>query len=169
MTFSQQIIATFVGSLAGFIFAILLFYLTEHIKSRRQKSKSIAGLKKEFAYNFLLIDKWIDETEQILRKVASGDHDIFILYRLTDYQRLFTQLCFQQGILYDALDSKAIAELNSILIHFDMGTTQWLNGFINQWHENKLPSVEANRVFEFERGELKKYKEQLGNMLKGMK
>lgn len=169
MKFSEQIIATFLGSILGFFFGIALFYLTETIKAKRQKGQLLKGLKREFEFNFLLIDNWIEDTEKILRKISALDREVFIFYRLTDFQRLFTQMCFQQGILYDALSTKELAGLNTILIHFDIGATEWLNSQLNLWKEGTLQQVAANRLFEYQRDKLKENKEQLGNMLKHMK
>lgn len=115
MTFSEQIIATFLGSILGFFFGIALFYLTETFKVKRQKGQLLKGLKREFEFNFSLIDNWIEDTEKILRKISALDREVFTFYRLTDFQRLFTDKCFNQGILYDALSTKELAILNTIL------------------------------------------------------
>ena len=169
MSFGEQILATLIGSILGFGFAIVLFYVSEKIKARGQRKHLIRGLKKEFELNFLQIDKWIEITDEILLKIASNDHAISASYRLTDYQRLFTQLCFQQGILYNALEAKELATLNAILLDFDSGPTQWLNNFLMLWNQGKIDSAFGNQIFELERKTLKLHREQLETMLKSLK
>ena len=44
---------------AGFVFSIALFYITEAVKRSRDKKKIIAGLKREVAFNRGLCNAWL--------------------------------------------------------------------------------------------------------------
>lgn len=53
--FQQQIIATFIGSVSGFIFSLVLFYLTEKWKNNRINKDLSKNLQKELEYNIEFI------------------------------------------------------------------------------------------------------------------
>lgn len=169
MTFGQQMLATFIGSVFGFCFAIVLFYLSEHIKAKQQKIRLMKGLRKESEFNLTQIDRWLEDTDLVLRKIALSDRQLLYLYRLTDFHRNFILQCFQVGILYDVLTPKQLTNLNEVLIFFDFATTQYLNNNINLWQAAQLQPAAASQAFEFARGKLKEYREFIGEMLEDIR
>lgn len=52
--FWQQVWSTLVGTIAGFVFSIALFYLTDHIKRQRERAKIIKGLRRELKFDLAL-------------------------------------------------------------------------------------------------------------------
>lgn len=156
----NEVITTFLGSSFAFIFGICLFYLSEYIKKRNNNAHLIEGLKKEFDYNLSQIDNWIEETDKVLRTVGTGDKNVFNYYRYSTFQRLFLDMCFQQGILYKSLTIDNLGDINAIVVHFQQPTSDVLNEDIQNWKESKISQVEFSRAFEFELSQLKKYKEQ---------
>ena len=122
-------------------------------------------MKSEVSYNISLIKKCIDKTDKNLRNISTDDTEVYEIYRMTDFQRHFTQLCFQQGIIYDSLTPVEFDKLNSILIHFDFFTTQYLNDNIVNWGKGELNKVKAKRIFEFERKQLIEYKDLLDELI----
>lgn len=77
MTFEQQVLASFMGTAFGFIFAILLFLVTSAIKLKSDKKTLRKHLKREFEYDISLLQEWIDEIEKILRKITANDSQVF--------------------------------------------------------------------------------------------
>lgn len=169
MTLWQQILATFIGSLFGFSFGILLFVTREQIKARRHKSQLIKCLKKECEFNLIQIDGWLEVTDLVMRGIASSDRELFYFYRIHDFQRSFTLQCFEQGILYDNLKYKDLAILNEVLVYFSLPMSEYLNSKINSWNEGQLEPAKGNREFELVRNQLKRYREFIGEMLTKIK
>ena len=165
MTFAQQVLSSFVGTTFGFIFAILLFLLTNAIKSYLDKKTLRKHLKREFEYDISLLQEWIDEIDKILRKITANDLQVFSYLRYTFFQRFFMQEAFRSGIMYNALNNEHISNLNNILLHCDIGIEQYVNGAIQQWKGGQLPQQDALRLFEFEKDELKKYQKHLSEIL----
>lgn len=165
MLFKEQVLASFMGTAFGFIFAILLFLITNKIKSNVDRKTLRKRLKREFEYDISLLQEWIDEIEKILRKITANDPQVFSFLRYTFFQRSFTQEAFRAGMVYDSLDNEHVSNLNNILLHCDIGTEQYLNGSIQQWKIGKQPQPTALDQFEFEKGELKKYQKQLREIL----
>jgi hypothetical protein len=165
MTFGQQVLASFVGTTFGFIFAILLFLITSAIKSYLNKKTLRKHLKREFEYDISLLQEWIDEIDKILRKITANDPQVFSYLRYTFFQRFFMQEAFRSGIMYNSLNNENISNLNNILLHCDTGIEQYVNGAIQQWKTGQQPQQEVLRQFEFEKEELKKYQKHLREIL----
>lgn len=165
MTFCQQVIASFIGTTFGFFFAILLFLITGTIKSYRDKKTLRKHLKREFEYDISLLQEWIDEIDKILRKITAKDLQVFSYLRYTFFQRFFMQEAFRSGIMYNSLNNEHISNLNTILLHCDIGIEQYLNGAIQQWKTGQQQQQEVLRQFEFEKEELKKYQKHLREIL----
>ena len=165
MTFGQQLLASFLGTTFGFIFAILLFLVTSTIKVCFEKKTLRKHLKREFEYDISLLQDWIDEIDKILRKITANDSQVFSYLRYTFFQRFFMQKAFQSGIMYNSLNNEHISNLNTILLHCDIGIEQYLNGAIQQWKVGQQPQKEALHQFEFEKEELKKYQKHLKEIL----
>lgn len=165
MTFGQQVLASFVGTTFGFIFAILLFLITSAIKFYLDKKTLRKHLKREFEYDISLLQEWIDEIDKILRKITVNNREVFSYLRYTFFQRFFIQEAFRSGIMYKSLNNEHISNLNTILLHCDTGIEQYVNGAIQQWKTSQQPQQEALRQFEFEKEELKKYQKHIREIL----
>ncbi len=165
MTFEQQVLASFMGTAFGFIFAILLFFITSKIKASLEKKTLRQHLKREFEYDTSLLQEWTDEIDKILRKIAANDLQVFSYLRYTFFQRSFMQEAFMSGIMYKSLNNEEISNLNSVLLHCDVGIEQLINGTIQQWNNGQLPQQEALRKFEFEKEQLQKYKKHLREII----
>jgi len=165
MTFGQQILATLYGTIAGFVFAIVLYYVTDLIRINKTKNNLIKNLKREFEYNISLLEEWIKEIDRILLKISAHDEQVFSYLKYSYFQRLFLQECFRFGILYKSFNNEDISNLNTILLHFDINFENYINKIIGHWKDQVMPQKEAIKHFYFEKDELIKYKKQLGELL----
>ena len=157
MTFTQQIIATVLGTVFGFVFALVLFYLTEKLKGKRERKNLLRNLRRELQYDLDLISKWIEELDKLLRKVSAQDLEVFAYLRYSDYQRLFINMCFARGILYDIVDNEHIAQLNTVLLHLNVNVEGFVNNSIQQWKKGEVEQTRILHVFEYERDQLQKF------------
>ena len=169
MTFDQQILATFIGSVLGFIFAIVLFYITEKIKQKKAMSETKKNLKREFGFNISLLTEWTTKLDKVLRQVTADDHDVFEYFRYSDFQRVFIHTAFQQGILYDSFSDDDFYTLNSILIHFFRETETYLALYISRWKNKDITKKEMLQLFEFEKDKVSKYLKVLKNLREKIK
>ena len=80
--FWQQVWSTLVGTVAGFVFSIVLFYLTERIKRSHDRAKTLKGLRRELQFDLALSASWLKGIEDARPQVAAGDKNIFLLPRL---------------------------------------------------------------------------------------
>jgi len=168
MTFGQNIVSTLIGTVSGFIFAVVLFYITEHRKQKSEKVNLIKNLKREFKYNLSLISNWIDEYDKILRKITADDFQVYPSLRYTYFQRYFVQMSFGHGILYDKLTDEEVSSLNAILLHFDSADEQYIQNLINRWKDSTIDKVTTLRDMELEKDLAVQYKKTYKKMLSNL-
>jgi len=164
MTFIQQVLASFIGTVFGFFFAILLFFTTNAIRGKFSRNTLRKHLKREFEYDITLVQEWIDEIDKILRKATANNREVFSYLRYTFFQRFFLQEAFRTGIMYNSLVDEDISNLNNILLHFDIGIEQYLYGLIQNWKNGQIVQPEALRSFEFEKEQLQIFKKNLAKI-----
>ncbi len=115
-SFWSRALSTLVGTVAGFAFSIVLFYLSERAKRSRERAKIVAGLMREAAFNINLCEVWLATFNDIRLKMAADDLEGFFNY--IDYTRalrIFTQEAMRAGLLYDLLGDKDLVELDKFL------------------------------------------------------
>lgn len=169
MTFLQQVLASFIGTVFGFIFAILLFLITNSIKAFFDRKTLLRHLKREFEYDSALLQDWIEEIDKVLRKITANDLQVFSYLRYSFFQRSFMQEAFKLGIMYNSLNNEEISNLNNILLHCDVGPEQYVNNAIQQWKNGQLQQRDALGQFEFQKDELKKFRKNLQEIVKKIK
>ena len=165
MTFAQQVLASFIGTTFGFLFAILLFFITNAVKAHLAQKTLRKHLKREFEYDISLLQGWIDEIDKILRKITANDRNVFSYLRYTFFQQSFIQEAFRTGMMYNSLDDDDISLVNTVLMHCGFTFEQYMNWFVAQWQGEQLAQQEALQKFEFEKEELARYKKQLRQIL----
>ena len=60
MTFWQSVFPVFIGAVFGFIFSIVLFYITNIWRGKKAKEALEKSLIKEFGYNISFLSQLID-------------------------------------------------------------------------------------------------------------
>ena len=166
MTFQEQILSSFIGSFLGFIFAIILFFITNAIIKSQRKKNLNRHLKREFEYDISLLKSWISDIEKVLRKVTLNDFSVYSYLNYSYFQRTFIQKAFDSGIMYNKLDNEDISQLNTILTHCNINLEDYINSFIKKWKGNLLEQKEMSDIFEYEKDLLDKYIKNLSKILK---
>jgi hypothetical protein len=157
MTFEQQIISTFIGALAGFIFSIFLFYFTEKWKNNKANENLSFNLQKELDYNINFIEGYGDEFEKLIRKVATYDKQIFTAFRFNKLQRLFILEAFNRGLLYKYLSSEEVNDLDAMLDYFNISMNQIHYGYVEDYKSDRVSQQDSLRIFEYNRDLIIKY------------
>ncbi|MCX5632326.1 MAG: hypothetical protein NTW93_01400 [Phycisphaerae bacterium] len=167
--FREQILSSFIGTFFGFIFAIILFILTNKLIEIRNQKVLIKHLIKELKYDITQIEGWIAEVDKILRKITAEDKRIYYYLKYSDFSRVFTQQAFNSGLLFDKLNDKEISQLNTIFLHCDINTETFVNNYITQWKSSQIERSSMLENFEYEKTCLEKYKNELIDILKKIK
>jgi hypothetical protein len=109
-----KIIETLIGSLSGFIFAIILFYISKNIEINITTKRNKKYLKNELIYNLQIINDDINNCKLILKSFndSSVKNSIFYQFRFLDLKKTFINKCFDSGLLFDLFTEN---EINNIL------------------------------------------------------
>ena len=148
-SFWSRALATLIGTVAGFVFSILLFYISERIKRSRDQKKIIAGLKREAAFNIGLCDAWLKAIQDIRLKVAAGDAAFFHYFDYNRALRIFVQEALRAGILYDLLSDTELVDLDKSLLFLAFYEEQDINGRIAQWKAGTIAPPDLSQALTF--------------------
>jgi len=170
MTFKEQIIATFIGSLLAFIFAIILFLITNRLTAKKARKSYKKLLKREFSYNIELLQKWLNEINDTLGKISADDKNIFKYFKYTYFQVYFLNECFKYGIVYELFKKdKDIAKLNAMLGFFSIGGEQLINNTITSWKTNQIDKKAITTKMQYEKTKIDEYCKYLQECVKDFK
>lgn len=147
--FWQQVWATLLGTVAGFMFSIALFYLTEHIKRQRDRAKILKGLRRELKFDVSLFESWLKGIEDARPQVAAGDHNIFLYLDYTRFLSIFIGQAVRDGILYDILTDDELVGLDKAMRSCNPGAEQEFFAKLNQWKAGQVDNAEMFKIFEF--------------------
>lgn len=157
MSFWQQVISTFIGALAGFLFSILLFYFTERWKNSQKKRNLNFNILKECEYDIDFLEKFKSDFEKACQQITINDKNIFIIFRFSKLQRLFILSAFNEGLLYKNLTVEEIGTLDSMLNYFNFFTDNYLIERLEQFKKDGIGQMEALGVFNYNKDEIVKY------------
>jgi len=171
MAFKEQILASFIGTLFGFIFAVVLFLTTNYFQQKLASRVFKKHLKREFKYDIKLLQNWIEDIEKILRKIAIKDKQIYQYIKYSDLGRYFMDESFKLGLIYNSFSDDQIFNLNKLVTHCSLSSEQYVNNKIAEWKncpiivEDKLQK-ELLKYFEYQKDQLSKFKIFLEDLLK---
>lgn len=157
MTFSQQLIPTFIGALLAFIFSICLFYLTETWKNSKVNKNLSKNLQREFEYYISFLESYKADFEKLVRAVSSNNKSPLIIFRFYKLQRLFILEAFNKGLLYQYLTTDDINELDTMLTYFNNNTDSFAWNNLNGYKNDTITQQSALNIFEYDRDQIDKY------------
>jgi len=109
-----KIIETLIGSLSGFMFGIILFYISKKIEINITTKRNMKYLKNELIYNLQIITDDINNCKLILESFNDNSvkNRIFYGFGFMDLKKTFINKCFDSGLLFDLFTDN---EINNII------------------------------------------------------
>ncbi len=157
MTFWQYLLATFVGVALGFVFSIILFYLTNRW-SRNARKKSLEGnLVKEFVFNEKYLQDLIKKLDAALQDITVENRNAYHYFRYRSYQQLFTTTYLSQDFIYERLEPDDIYKLGLILDRMSSWGEQFINDLMRRWNNNAVSSQEALQFVRLDRDSMSSF------------
>jgi len=157
MTFFEQVLATFIGALAAFVFSLVLFYLQEKFKEGKNGKTLMSNIKKECDFNVIFLEDFKDQFDKFLRKISANDKSAFLPLKFEKVQRLFISKAFNEGLLYDSLKAEELQELDSMLDYFSQSTNNFFWTRLQAFCSGKTDAAAALPGFEFDKEKIQKY------------
>jgi putative component of toxin-antitoxin plasmid stabilization module len=159
-SFWSRALATLVGTVAGFVFSIVIFYITESVKRSHERTKIVAGLNREATFNIGLCDTWLKGISELRLKVAAGNRNVFNYFDYTRALRIFVTEGLKAGILYELLSDAELVELDKALRFVGAPQSeQYINEKVAQWKVNQITPADFSAALDFHEyviGEAKK-------------
>jgi len=147
--FWQQFSSTLVGTVAGFAFSIVLFYMTERIKRGHDRTKILKGLRRELQFDLALCASWLKGIEDARPQVGAGDKNIFLYLDYTRVLSIFIGQAVREGILYDLLTDDDLVGLDKVLKSSNLQAEQEFFNRLNQWKAGQIDNAEMFKTIEF--------------------
>jgi hypothetical protein len=145
----QQVWSTLLGTVAGFVFSIALFYLTERVKHERDRKKILSGLKRELEFDVALHASWLKGLEEARPQVAAGDKNIFLYLEYTRILSVFLGQALRDGMLYDMLTDDELVGLDKALRNANPLAERDFTDRLEQWKTGQIDNGEMFKRLEF--------------------
>ena len=152
MTFGEQVVATMIGSIAGFIFSLCLFYLKEKWAKSATKKFLEKNVITELDYNIMLLSKVKDGIQKCIEKVTVGDKDIYCQMNYSRFGRFFIQAYYQNGFIFNHWKTEDIDKLDAMLITFTENTDRYILRTMKDYRVGNIDDKQALTTFSHERG-----------------
>lgn len=144
-------------TVVGFLFSLLLFYLTEELKKRQSKKHLVGYVKKELDYNIDFLRCMIEDFEKLARQIALTNRPLSAIFKFDRLQFYFTHESFKGGLFYDSLDSDVLKELAEMLFYFDPSMNRVHYQYLNEYNQGLTqPSIFLQSI-EYNKGLIEKY------------
>ena len=140
------ILSSFLGSFLGFFFALLLFYITQHERTKLEKGSLANYLKMELEYNVTLIDEWREKIKQDLKFAERVKQYIFFRPRYDLFKIYFIEKAFKYGIIYDLLDNKHINSIAEILTFYTIDRMNRISSRIAYYKDKDIVDRDGEGV-----------------------
>ncbi len=159
MGFQEQIIATFIGALSGFIFSIAVFYITEKIRQANYNSNLAKNIQKEADFNVSLLDTIKEEIDELLRKISANDAGhIYTIFKYDQLQKNFLQQALWNGYLYEKLETEDIYKVQEMWSFFMPSSNQFDIGNVELLKSGQMTQADALNRFEYVKKKIIEFK-----------
>ena len=151
MTFWQNVSSTFIGALFGFVFSLFLFYLTTKWARSSHKKSLEKNLVQELQFNIDFLKKVLGDLGKVIERITVDERNVFYFFEYARYQSFFLLAYFQQGYLYEKLDSDDINSISTILNKMNLSGQNYINSIIQMWKDSNMDQKQALATLGFER------------------
>ncbi len=166
MTFMQQILATLIGTVAGFTFSLFLFYIKEQWAKINNEEFVINNTITEISLDISILKKIKDNLNKAIEQITVDDKSA---YANIDYSRIarnFLIQFYKTGLMNKILTLDEIDNLNSHSITFSAGYEVHVTDSINDYRDGKSDNKKALQTVSYERSLLDNAINDLTNILK---
>jgi len=164
MSFTEQILATFIGTGAGFLTAMFLFFFKERYKYKKEKISVFENLRKEILYNIQTLERiliYIEKRWKRIGKYHEMDqiekqnivYDDYMKKPILDEKfkisKNIIKTFFKQGKIFDIIEPDQLYQ-----IQFLFEIPEIRNSNLDKWEKeyfqnNRLPTnIDSQRIIE---------------------
>jgi hypothetical protein len=159
MKFWEQALATSIGALAGFIFALILFWIKERWKKNRLTNQLLNNLHFELEYNLNVFKTYQQRVTECIEAVNSDNKEVYINLDYKFIASYFSIQFYREGLARKYLHYEDMKQWNDVLSNHSEGMEQYILDILESWRKSE---VEKDKVFKL----LKHHRDQLNYAIK---
>lgn len=166
MKFVEQIIATLIGTFAGFFGSLVLFWIKEIYQNRHKESSLIKNLCYEFDYNINLLNKYEEELTQCIESIGADSKSVYCSIKYSNVARFFFIQFYREGLISKYLHPEDMKRWNDFLSSLGEGSEEYIKDRLEQWRSSKIDKDAVFKALKHERDQIK-YAREMSEYLKG--
>ena len=137
MKFWEYLIATLIGTIAGFIFSLTLFWLKERSKKKSNINNLLKNLRYEFEYNLNLFRKYSQKLTECIEAVNSGNHSVYLQLDYNFVASYFSLQFYREGLASKYLHYEDMKRWNDFVSNHSSGAEQYVFDTIENWRKSE--------------------------------
>jgi len=155
MTFSEQILATLIGTFFGFMGSLVLFWIKEKVTKNNQKNSLVNNLRYELDYNIALYRKYEADITKCIECIGADDRTTFLNIDYEYIARFFAIQFYQNGLIQDYLHHEDMKRWNDFMITLSSGSQKYAVEQLQAWKNKEIKKEDAFSSLSHERDQIR--------------
>lgn len=151
MTYTQQIIATLIGTFVGFIGSLTLFWIKEWSQKKKQQKSLVEHLLYEFDYNISLLSKYEADLSKCIEAINADSRSVFTTVQYDKIARYFSIQFYREGLVMKYLHPEDVKNWNDFLSSLGEGAEAYILDTLEKWRDSNIDKQKAFKAIEHER------------------
>ncbi|OVE79460.1 hypothetical protein BVY00_00400 [bacterium G20] len=116
-SFWSQVFASLIGAFSAFLLSIILFFVTQSARNRKQESQLAANAASEIETDISMLDEVRAQIDDLCQEIEieTDKTKLYIPMRYVDILYVFLPQTYSGGLLREILSSIEITELNRVI------------------------------------------------------
>jgi hypothetical protein len=159
MTFTQQILATLLGSFGGFVAALLMLWIKHWFDEKNKEKALLKNLHYEIAYNINLFAKYEEQLTKVIEGVGADARDLYLTIDYALIARYFSIQFYREGLVSKYLHIEDVKRWNDFLSTLSEGSQAHVNESLEAWRESRGEKEATFKALRHEREQVRYAKE----------
>lgn len=164
MTFWQNVLSTGIGAVLGFVFSIVLFYISQRVQKNTWRRDLRNSVSKELEYDRDYIQTQLDALNQSIERLGNDEREIFPLVRFSGLRTTAWGQYVTSGYVWDDLDPSQVAEFDEMLWNMGPSAEQLVFLAVERWKEGEADKTTTYGPLNWKREQLRGYVQLLNRL-----
>jgi hypothetical protein len=159
MTFTQQVIATLIGSFGGFLAALAMMWIKQWFDDSRKEKSLLNNLRYEIAYNINLLNRYDDQITKCIEAVGADSKAVYLSLDYNLVARYFSIQFYREGLISRYLHIEDVKRWNDFLSTLSEGSEDYVSETIKKWRDGQASKEQTFNALKHERDQIRYAKE----------
>lgn len=157
--------ALFFGTFLGLALPFLLFFAQTLFKQEMVSTRIVKNMIQELEYNQVILEKFNNRYDQILRSILNENKKTFLGIAYTDIRFHFLREFSEKGNPFDIINADEFQGLLTMTSNYNPGWENIIRERLHQWNHSNLPANDILEFIEKEKGNLIKNKKLINQIV----